>query len=169
MKMPLGTNFANNSQSKGQNGILELDFILEVCCREEIRELLMHIRLPHPDGTPLMLPLDIEQRHHVVAQGLQLPIQDLHWSRHIIQATIDLNIIQRDNRELISHTLPKTRNMEGVVELAELVGKIEPVCNLAHPSGNPKGTNKSGLELAHFQNQMTAFQGDTFRSTEFPT
>ena len=96
----------------------------------------LRIRFPRPFRTLLMLPLNFDQRHHLVVHGFHLPIQNCHWSLYIIQTIVNLNIIQKIIVD------------EGVVDLDKLIRKIQLVCNLAYSGNNPEGADKSGAQLA---------------------
>ena len=86
---------------------LESDFILEVSRYKHIRVMLTHLSLglPSPFKAFLMQLLNIDQVHHLVPQGLHIPIQNRHRPLDIIQETINTNVLQGNHNYLIGHIL----------------------------------------------------------------
>lgn len=75
---------------------LESNFVLKVNLCEEIRIMLSHLslRLPCPLRACSMFPLNFNQFHYLILQGLHLPIQNRHRPLDVIKATIELNVLQ---------------------------------------------------------------------------
>ena len=89
--------------------LLELDFVLEVGRLEQLRIMLLHLhlQLPGPLRAFSMLPLNLYQRYLLVAQNIHLTFHYRYRSPNIIQALIDLNIIQGDHCLIAQHALPQ--------------------------------------------------------------
>ena len=58
--------------------------------------MLLHLllRLPHPLIALLVLPLHLYQSHLRVSQGHGLPIEDPNRSVYVVQALVQLNVLQ---------------------------------------------------------------------------
>ena len=79
------------------------------------------LRLPSQLEPSPMLPLDLNQRHLLVSQNLDLPIQDRDCPLNVIQDRIHLNILQQHYRRLIGYTLPQLGYVEGIMDLIQLL------------------------------------------------
>ena len=66
--------------------LLESDFAREVSLREQIRVMIKHIRfrLPNLLWSLPVLPLNLDQVHHLVPHGIHLPIQNCHRPLDVI-------------------------------------------------------------------------------------
>ena len=102
-------------------------------------------------------------------QGLGLSVKNRPWSLHVVQVLIHLNIIQWFHYEGVGQALSRLRDMKRVVNLAKFLRHIQMICNLSHRAITMKGPIYLGPNLPRFLNRITPFQGDTFRSTIFPT
>ena len=102
---------------------LESDFALEVILRKQLRILLAHLGLGflRPLRAFPVLPLNFNQVHYLIPQGLHLLIQNFHRLLNVVQAIIDLDVFQWDHNFLVSYTLSPLGNMDGIMDLTQLL------------------------------------------------
>lgn len=128
---------------------LESYFTLEVSLRKQIGVIFKHLRLelPSPLWAHLMLPLNLDQVHHLVPQGLQLPIHSFHRPLNVVHAIIDPNVLQGNYNFLINHALPWLGNMEGIMNLIQLCRQLQPISYLAYTSDHSERANECWAQL----------------------
>ena len=66
----------------------------------------------------------------------------------VVQAVIHLNVLQRNHRVIVGYAPSQLQSMKSVVDLSQLLWKIQLIFYLAHLDYHPEGSDIPGAQLA---------------------